>query len=239
MIAYLGFLNKSNEAIEEYSNAIRIKPDFSAAFIHRGDTYRKKKELDIAISDYSEVINGDFHEKELAYLKRGKLYIYEKKDYMAAINDLTQVINVPLNNDIQVDALIHRGETYLNITDFDKALADFNQAIRLKPNFAESYYYRAKVYHPMNDITNIEKALKELNRAIELDSKFYNAFVERSNIHLSFGNLDMEKYGKSEYEKAIADLSSAIEINPNLPDAFIKRSDAYIKYIRIAKLGYF
>ena len=40
-------------------------------------------------------------------------------------------------------ALGNRGETYQNKHDFDRAIADFDQAIKVNPNFAAAYFSRA------------------------------------------------------------------------------------------------
>jgi tetratricopeptide (TPR) repeat protein len=45
-----------DERIRFYSNAIRLKPDYAAAYNNRGNVCRKKGDLDSAIADYSEAI---------------------------------------------------------------------------------------------------------------------------------------------------------------------------------------
>ncbi len=46
-------------AIKDYSEAIRLKPDFALAYNNRGTAYGKKGEYDEAIKDWSEAIRLD------------------------------------------------------------------------------------------------------------------------------------------------------------------------------------
>ena len=43
-------------AICDYNEAIRLKPEFAAAYFDRGVAYRRERQIDKAIIDYSEAI---------------------------------------------------------------------------------------------------------------------------------------------------------------------------------------
>ena len=45
-----------DQAIQDYTEAIRLKPDFADAYYNRGLNYYKKGQYDRAIQDYSEGI---------------------------------------------------------------------------------------------------------------------------------------------------------------------------------------
>ena len=53
----------------------------------------------------------------------------------------------------------------MKINDYDKALADYSEVIKLKPNEVKYYNYRAYIYELKNDLTNsmtdTEKVLKQ------------------------------------------------------------------------------
>ena len=83
------------------------------------------------------------------------------------------------------------------MNDFDRALADFNRAIKLEPNNAVIYLNRCAVYQRSKDA---DGALAEYNRAIELEPK--QAFT--------YGNLAFVYMSKGEYDRALADLPTPI-----------------------------
>lgn len=79
-----------DQAIDDYTEAIQLKPNFFPAYLNRGTARRKKGEFDLAIGDYTAVIQmkPDLFD---AYTLRG--LCYEKKgQYRKAIADYTQAL---------------------------------------------------------------------------------------------------------------------------------------------------
>ena len=66
-----------------------------------------------------------------------------------------------------------RGSDYLNKSDFDRAIADFTEAIRLDPTFAEAYFGLGATYGRR---VNMTKRLPTCTQAIRLDPKLAGAF---------------------------------------------------------------
>ena len=58
-----------------------------------------------------------------------------------------------------------RGLAYYNLQNYSQAISDFNQAIRLNPNFYKSYYYRGVAYKALGEI---DKAEADFEKAREL-----------------------------------------------------------------------
>ena len=81
---------KLDQAIADYTEAIRLKPDFLAAYLNRGTARRKKGENDQAIADYTKVIQlkADLFE---AYTLRGICY-GKKGRYEEAVADFTKAL---------------------------------------------------------------------------------------------------------------------------------------------------
>src|ERR1700726_1680108 len=79
---------KYQKSISDYTEAIRLKPDYADAYNHRGNVYSKKEEYDKAISDCTEAIRlkPDYAD---AYLNRGNVYS-KKEEYDEAIIDYTE-----------------------------------------------------------------------------------------------------------------------------------------------------
>ena len=95
---------------------------------------------------------------------------------------------------------MNRGLMFALRGDFDIAVDDFTDAIKLNPNLAVAYVQRGKAL--------IARRLPKQNR-YSLDGEFTFAWV--------FNTLDT---GGDDDERAIADFSKALELNPNLAVAW-------------------
>ena len=81
-----------------------------------------------------------------------------------------------------------------------EAIADFNKAIELDPNFGRAYANRALVHRRNGDT---EQAFADYNRAIQADPSYAAAYVGRGNIYRQQGQLDL----------ALADYNAAIQLD--------------------------
>ncbi len=62
-----------------------------------------------------------------------------------------------------------RGNFKKLIEDYNGAINDYSNAIKLRPNFWEAYYQRGNVF----SLTNNQKSEQDYNTAIELILKYY------------------------------------------------------------------
>src|SRR4051812_3359519 len=72
-------------------------------------------------------------------------------------------------------------------SDPDGKIADFTEAIRLKPDYARAYYYRGLV---LSDIDDYDGAIRDYTEAIRLDPNHARVFLHRGNARKSQGDLD-------------------------------------------------
>ena len=96
--------------------------------------------------------------------------------------------------------------------DYQGALADYNQAIKLNPDDADAYNNRGLIKH--ENLPDYQGALADYNQAIKLksnDATFYN----------NRGLLNHEKL--QDYRGALADYDQAIKLNPNDADTYNNR----------------
>ena len=66
-------LNQYQQAIEDYTNAIDLKPQFAGAYDSRGNAYQKLNRWDQAIQDYTKAIEIN-PQYANAYYQRGNTY---------------------------------------------------------------------------------------------------------------------------------------------------------------------
>ena len=95
-----------------------------------------------------------------------------------------------------------RGFEYSAIGDQDRALADYDQAIRIDPTFSVAYSNRGVIYRDRNQP---DRAMIEYNQAIRLDAKNPDPLNNRGVVHQDKGDID----------RAIADYQAAIRVDAN------------------------
>ena len=108
----------------------------------------------------------------------------------------------------------NRGIAFAGKDDFDRAIADYDQAIKLDPNFADAYYNRG-IAHDAKD--ERDRAIADYDAAIRINPKYTDAYVNRG--------ADYE--AKGDHDRAIADYDSAIRLNPKDADTYHNRGIAY------------
>lgn len=152
---------KYDNAIADYTEAIRLNPNSVDAYIERGIAYRTKRISDKALADFTEAIRLNPNSVD-AHVHRGIAY-HIKEDYGQAIADLTEAIRL---NPGYAFAYYRRGMVFHSKKDCDQAIADFTEAIRLNPNYALAYYDRGKTYHKEGDF---DRAIADYERALQIN----------------------------------------------------------------------
>jgi tetratricopeptide (TPR) repeat protein len=116
-----------------------------------------------------------------------------------------------------------RGIVYKKRGDLDRAVADFNEAIRLDPKLAYPYNERGDSYKAKGDF---DRAGADFNEAIRLDPKFASAYNSRGNVYLH----------NRDFDRAIADYNEAIRLDPKSVIAYYNnRACTYLhKLVRTA-----
>ncbi len=146
-----------------------------------------------------------------------------------AINQWSSIANISegIDNDIAAGAFFARGSIKSSLGRHEEAISDANEAIRLKPNFAEVYLLRGL---SNENLGRHEEAISDLNETIRLKPNDAQAYLFRG---LSNGN-----WGKD--EAAISDLNEAIRLKPNDAQAYYLRGTvkANLNKIEEAKADY-
>ena len=130
----------------------------------------------------------------------------------AAIQQWSSIANISegIDNDIAAAAFFARGSINSNLERHEAAISDANEAIRLKPNYAEAYLLRGL---SNNNSDRYEAALLDLNEAIRLKPNSAEAYSLRGLLNNNLGRR----------EAALSDLNEAIRLKPNSAENYFLR----------------
>jgi tetratricopeptide (TPR) repeat protein len=108
----------------------------------------------------------------------------------------------------------NRGIAFRHKGDYDRAIADYTQAITLDPKYENAYVNRGNMYREKGDF---DRAIADYTQVITLDPKYENAYFKRGNMYRE----------KGDFDRAIADYSEAIRLDPENVATVINRGVAY------------
>ncbi len=142
----------------------------------------------------------------------------QAKDQDLSIRGCTLIIEGRAKNynsvAAKVAAYANRGNAYEKKGEYDRAIADYDQALRLDPKHANAYNGRGDAYNTKGEY---DRAIADYDQALRLNPKDALAYIRRGN---AYDN-------KGQYDRAIADLDQAIRFNPKDADAYYNRGLAY------------
>ncbi|MBN1364358.1 MAG: tetratricopeptide repeat protein, partial [Syntrophaceae bacterium] len=127
-----------------------------------------------------------------------------------------------LNHDLQVTkgviALTHNniGVSLAEEGKTDEAIYHYNEAIRLKPTYADAYNNKGAIY---GELKQYQLAIENFNKAVALKPDFAKAFYNRGTAYTYIGK----------YQLAIENYNEAIRLKPDYADAHNNRAVAYFK----------
>ena len=155
-----------DKAIADYTEAIRLNPNYADAYYNRGLAWRNKGEYDKAIADYSQALAITPNYAN-AYNNRGTAWS-AKGEYDKAIADFTQALAVDPKI---MNTYRNRGLAWRNKGEYDKAIVDFAQALVVDPQDADAYSALAWLQATCPDAKyrDGKKALENASKAYQLD----------------------------------------------------------------------
>ncbi|MBI2485732.1 MAG: tetratricopeptide repeat protein, partial [Deltaproteobacteria bacterium] len=181
--------------------------------------YKEKQTLNLALTQLDNFEIQARLSDDMTYLTLLTIGLarYKANDYDGAIALFTDALNqhpVPTNMINPGAIYFYRGFAYLTKGDFDNAITDYNEVIKIKPDLAEAYNNHGLAYLNKKEYIS---AIADFNQAIQLKPDYAIAYVNRG----------LTYHYKGDQNLAIADHNQAIKLEPNLADAYYNRGLAY------------
>jgi tetratricopeptide (TPR) repeat protein len=210
------------QAIADYTRAIKLNPRNAEAYLWRGRAYRQKGDYDLAVADFTESIKLDPNDYD-KYKERGDVY-RDKEDYDLAVADYDMAI-----------------------AEIDESIAASDQNFAENPEWYESAPDHTKINDKrvgvvaakegIEQAIAYDRAIEEYSGAIRRNPGDVSAYISRGNAYR----------GKGDYAQAIADYTEAIRMEPGEVSYYRYRAEAYAKaenyaraseeYTRLVKLN--
>lgn len=199
------------DAITDYSEAIRLSPDNAQAYLGRGNAKYALEQYQDALQDYEESLK---HDPDYVYALNGRGNVkFALNDYEAAIKDFNQAIQA--NPQFSL-AFYNRGRVKSVLKEYRAAIEDYSQAIRVNPQYEPAYFQRGIV---KSTLKNYAGAIDDYDQAIRLNPQNADAFNSRG----------VAKYKLGDSRTAIPDFTESIRLNPDGPFAYCNRGEAKLK----------
>ncbi|MCA3416244.1 MAG: tetratricopeptide repeat protein [Roseomonas sp.] len=181
-------------AIADFTEAIRLNPEFISAFNNRGNARADQGDLNGAIADFSEAIRLN-PQHVSAFNNRGFTRA-QQGDRAGAITDFSEAIRLAPQD---AGAFNNRGFARFELGDYAAAINDFTEAIRLEPGYARALTGRAIARGATGDHAG---AIADFDEVLRLDPQNAGAFAARAVASHRLGNTDTAR----------ADLESATRV---------------------------
>jgi tetratricopeptide (TPR) repeat protein len=168
--------------------------------------------LALCVSQFAQAQANKQTAKELANYSREGFEATEAKDWDKAIDAFRKATELDRKQEPNlVSALQHRGMEHTTQQQYPEAIADFSEALKLKPDDPGIYERRAYVEMKTN---GYDKALADYSEAIKLKPKEVRYYLLRSYIYETKGDI----------KSSMADTEEALKLDPNNQEAKSRKS---------------
>jgi tetratricopeptide (TPR) repeat protein len=204
--------DRTSDAIEAFSGALALKGDSMLAHLKRGDTYRRRGELDAALRDLRQAATLDPSAPRAAELLG---------DVNAALGHYDRAVE-QYRTFTQLDDLSPRVLYKLGLAHYRnghpmQAIEPLQRALALNARFAEGHYLLGMCLREGRDTAG---ALRALTRAIEIDGAFVAAREELVDL--------LEETGRR--RDAIEQLEALAALEPARPERLVDVGLAYARW---------
>ncbi len=234
--------NKYEDAIDQYTKAVQIEPDFDKGYTQRAFTYSQLSKFEEAAEDYDRA-SVFIPKDEENYYNAADMY-YKTGNDQESLDRLNKSLDVKSN---YIEAIQLKALVLLNLKKYDEALENAKNALRYKES-AENYFIYGKVNESLGKWPEAEKAymkaMDKKDRYLEAEIRIADLerVMKKYNVANSYINMAVRQYPQSveallvrseifadqlQFQPAINDISTIILLDPENPEMYFKRALFY------------
>lgn len=191
-------LGAFNQALVDFNQAIRQKPNDYYSYCLRGQLYQRmgnasKAELDLKqAAELAPASPEPWYFLAKFYREQGK-----QADALDAINEALRL------EPTYAPGYNLRGELWVDLETYDRAVADFNQALSFAPSHANAYDNLADLARQAGDLS---RAIENYSLALRHNPRHADALYQLGFIYAL----------QDKYEQAIQNIRASLEIQPGV-----------------------
>ena len=170
------------DGVERLSEAIRLKPDSALAHLGRCRAEVALEQHQQAIVDCTEVIQR-LPNSATAFHERGTAY-FRVAQFDRAVEDMNAALR--LGDDAPGFAHSIRGRAHSGLKEWEDAIQDFDEAIKLNPAVGQFFMFRGIA---LNARRQFRKALDDFNEALRLQPNLPMAYHQRALAKARLGDI--------------------------------------------------
>jgi tetratricopeptide (TPR) repeat protein len=162
----------ADDAVEYFTELIAEKPGVADYYKRRAAAFHLLDDLDAAVKDLDEAIRLD--PKDDAFWNNRAMVVFKQGDVERALSDLAEAIRLKPS----AVSFYNRAGIRSALSQYDQAVADYDAAIRLKPDYANAFVYRGVAYFHKKEY---RRALSDYDEAIRCDPEEPAAYNNKAD----------------------------------------------------------
>lgn len=180
----LAGLGKYDAARVAFNQAAELMPDLADTYAERSTLNRQEQRLEDAIADADRVI--DLDPTDLRGYQQKALALLERRSFDEAV----RVLDACLAVEVTEDTIRMRGAVNYYAGAYDDAVADFSEALRMRPGFFASLEYRGRSNFRLG---RYQEAVLDFTRWIDLGQRTEVAYIRRGMAYQMLGDHALAK----------------------------------------------
>jgi len=189
-------LKRPDEALERFSQALKINPSIASTWNNRGTIFNDLKRYDDAVGDFDRAIELNPQYAEAFFNKGKSLTLLKRFEEASSAFETTLALRPEL-----AEAWLGRGNVLCERKQYADALAAYDRALALKAELAEAWLGRGNLFQRLRCH---QDALAGFDRAVALKADLVEAWIGCGEI------LSMLK----RHEEAAQAYARILEIDP-------------------------